>query len=189
MNYFSRQIRKPYFMIRYLISLFGLCISLLIFSCSKEKADLYFKNDVDCIVNWGIKVPSNYIRFENAFSGNFVTKIDSLNPYSQTLDIRLSDVSEVGLTRVVCSARVLLPDFNSSPDLVVEIRDSLQNVLEWLPVKVIDFTDEENVWFQATNEVNLISKNLNKPSNFVRVYVSSGASSAVFVDDIEVNFY
>ena len=70
--------------------IFGLVLlAIVVFSaCDENKnSGLIFSNNMESSIAWnGNKTPNSYhiIKFDNAFSGEYVCKLDSANPYSVT---------------------------------------------------------------------------------------------------------
>ena len=157
----------------------------LIFGCGSKKSEIIFKNDMS-MKTWHDAPDFSIVKDKDAPTIPYVCRIDSTSSYSATYSMRVSDISEEPLSSITLSAWVKVSDLRVTPDLVVNIRDSDDNSIEWLNKKL--YLSKPNKWIKETFKVNLKESNRNKKDNFIRVYVSCGNSTPAFVDDIEIQF-
>jgi len=166
------------------------CFIIIVFisGCSGEpnRGALTFNNNIECIL-WEQSASS--IKFDNAHSGNYVSKINSDNPYSTILNIRARDISDKPLKTVKVTAWFMLTSNTTEQSLVLDIRDStnLQSI-EWLNVDAASFNIVLNKWAQAELIVNLARNNRNNIDNVYRIYAVNSKNEPVYVDDFEVSF-
>jgi hypothetical protein len=174
---------------------FTLMIALMVLSlssCDRNKnSDLIFFNSMESSIGWNVnQVPNNYpiIKFDNAFSGQYVCKLDSTNPFSITFYMKQKDICKKKLSLVRLSAWFMIIADNSEQNLVTEIRDSNEKVLEWIVKDAKDFEPEINNWRKVSITIDLTLNERNNPENYVRIYASNGKAFPVFVDDIKIEF-
>jgi hypothetical protein len=165
-------------------------VIVLCCSCNSEMKDskLNFTNSIESSYAWTDHPQSNILWSNDAHSGNYVCKIDSLFPYSVTFNMKLSDVSKNPLQSVRISAWVNSSSLMSNPIIAVDIRDHSQNTLEWFTQQSSDFISEPNKWEKVSMDLNLSVQNRNLPDNYIRVYLYSSQKDYSLVDDIEVEF-
>jgi hypothetical protein len=171
------------------IKLFALAALMLACNDNPVNTKLTYTNNLETEYAFYTKHAPNVIKVNDAHSGWFVSKIDAANAYSATFQMRVADISENPLKSVRFSAWVKMESNNTKPLLVVDIRDSAWNSLEWLPYNAFKEIDKLNKWIYVTSTVDLAEKNRNNPNNFLRMYVSNGEKDAAYVDDISITFY
>ena len=165
-----------------------LCMTALFAGCSEEKVrgKLTFDNNNECI-SWSQSTST--IKFPQAHSGNYVCKINKENPFSNVLNIRVSEISNKPLKRATITAWFMLTSNGTEQNLVMDVRDSSQqNSFEWINVDAADNNNELNKWRKAELVVDLTKKDRNNINNVYRIYASNGRDEAVYVDDFEVSF-
>jgi hypothetical protein len=168
----------------------SICISMFFWSCggNSKKSKLHFANSVESAYAWTDHPADNIIRSNEAHSGSYVCKVDAKNPYSVTFTMKLSDVSVDLLKSVHVSAWVNISDLQSNPQLVVELRDSTQKTIEWMPRQAAEFNLAPFEWGEMTADLSLEEKNRNNASNHLRVYVLNDKEQYCLVDDVELSF-
>jgi predicted DNA-binding protein (MmcQ/YjbR family) len=171
-----------------LIKLFAVSAIITITSCSNERkrgALIYDSNNENGL--W--RTTGAVIKSDKAHTGSYLNKINKDNPYSNTFEIQVKDISSKPLTKVYLSAYMMLTEYNTEQNLVLEIRDSTgQNLTEWLSINAADYIDKPNEWVKIENVLDLTINNRNNLDYFYRVYATNGKEGAVYVDDFEIEF-
>lgn len=162
-----------------------------IYSCSKkeEKFVVKYTSDMDTQIGWTDNPLPHLIKSPNAHSGNYICRLDSVHPYSPTYNMHVSDISREKFSKLKLRTWIKAESIVAHPHLVLDIRNSNNETLEWLAK---DFTGpvlNTKDWEMYEFEVDLTEKERLKESNIYRIYVSNGKADAVLCDDIEVIFY
>lgn len=157
-------------------------------SCSdnKNKGRLCYDSNTE---NPYWRATGAVIKFENAHSGNYVSKINKDNPFSLNFEAKAKEISDKSLSKAKLSAWIMLTSFDSEQNLVFEIRDSTgEKTLEWLNINAADYIENLNQWVKIDHLVDLTISNRNNKEYFYRAYAANGKEHAVYVDDFELEF-
>ena len=167
-----------------------LALVVLITACNSNSVNtkLTYTNNFETEYAFNSNHAVNVIRINDAHSGWFVSKIDATNAFSTTFQMQVSEISKNPLHYIRFSAWIKMEEENAKPLLVVDVRDSAWNSLEWLPYDAFKEVEKLNEWHRVTYQLDLTEKNRNNMSNFFRIYVSNGEKDAAYVDDISITF-
>ncbi|MEP7265140.1 MAG: hypothetical protein ABI772_11610 [Bacteroidota bacterium] len=171
---------KPYLLIASLI---------VMVSCSespKRQTGLYYCSDIDAMIGW-YKQPSIF-KTDNAHSGMYVSKIDSVNAYSVGFDIPNSEVNleHAKVKEVKVTVWAWLSNENAKASLVVELKKGEQP-LQWKEVKLQDNCSNPGDWCKVEQIVKL-GGDLSNDDIHVRTYVINNSKEEVLIDDISIEY-
>jgi hypothetical protein len=149
---------------------------------------LYFFNDFENVRGWGEALT---IVKGNAYSGQYYSKIDSVNKYSYGFKLEKNAISDKQLKKVSVDVWVRTSDVNTKSLLVAQItrktakRDS---TIYWEKSEIRKFKLQPSEWINVKSSFDL-PKEL-QPKDKILLYVwNSDGKSEVDVDDMEVQFY
>lgn len=167
-----------------------LILPFLFFSCKespKVQGDLYFKNNIESSLGW-YKNPT-VLKTKDAHSGEYVSKIDSVNIYSLGFDLPLSIVNErfLPVTEVKATVWAMLKSKNAKGALITELKKN-DSLIVWNSVKLQDYCKEANKWYKVEFILNLREHDFSNNENLFRCYVANDSKEEILLDDFEVEF-
>jgi hypothetical protein len=153
-----------------------------------EKYLAVYFNDMDNYQAWLDPQPVNVISDPNAFSGKFVSRIDSLIQYSPTLQVNNRDIGNGTPEKLLVTAWVKMENINSRPFIVVEIKDPEGVSRELINKGFSTVVKDPMRWTKLTCEIDLRESGRNNEGNYYRVYLHNEQSAFALVDDILICF-
>ena len=166
------------------------CMLIFLVGCNGGRKDskLHFFTSIESSYAYQNDLTPSVAWSGEAYSGNYVCRLDSATPYSVTFSMKMYKITGKQLKSVSVKAWVNMSAMTSDPMLVVDIKDSTDQSIEWLSRSAKDFVGEPNHWEEVEFKVNLTEKQRNRSSNSLRIYLMNTKKDFALVDDIEVSF-
>ncbi len=171
-------------MIHSCTKLLVLGIFLMIISCGKPQKEGYYFQDFENISQWFAEGATPQITNEIARSGEFCTKMDSLNPYSQSFAKKMSEIKAKGYKKVKVKVWGAISNTSARCKLVVSVNINDQ-VLFWNGIPFNQFVSKPNTWGLITTEVDL--EKYPGDGHFKAYAIIDGKEKA-YMDDVEIQF-
>ena len=165
-------------------------IILFFFSCKespKVQGELFFKNNIESSLGW-YSHPTFY-KTKEARSGEYVSKLDSVNIYSFVFDLPLSlvNVRFIPVREVKASVWVMFKSQDAKGALITELKRN-GALLIWNSVKLQDHCKEANKWYKVEYVTNLLENDYSSNDNLFRTYAANDSKHEIFLDDFQVEF-
>lgn len=159
-------------------------ISYVFFSCSSEKSEnpLTYSCDVDNVFYWSGKEECKKIK---GHTGEYCAFVDSTKEYGFGFKMSPSEISDKPLRKVRFTTWILSDNPASQVAYVLSIEKD-GKVFLYKGIKVVDFMENKNEWFQVVGEVE-IPDNVPKDAD-VLLYIWSPDKSYALADDFEISF-
>jgi len=155
-------------------------LTLLIFSCSNKKEFVPTFNGKD----WGI---NSTIGKYGGHTGDFCSKIDSINQYSYGFGKLLSEISPDPIKTVKASVWVKLEHLDKNIKLVLAITGPTHKTILWKGHEINSVAKEVNKWYEF--EVEEALPDFDAEGAYIEIYVWNPDKNVAYVDDLEVKFY
>lgn len=162
---------------------------LLMAACSNNEQDkgLEFTNDLEDVNGWsGIDHNVHTVVKGMARSGNYISKMDTVNRYGYLFRSKLSDLSDKPLKAVKVAIWANVTEVSAEALLVVAI-DSLGKSILWEGQKLNEFVKKTDVWTEVLAEADL-SKLKPGKDYVISVFVWNNGKSVIYTDDHRVRF-
>jgi hypothetical protein len=154
----------------------------LLSSCGLFKKDKV-SNDLEDIKSWNLSHPT--LTDEDAHSGKFSSKTDSINPYSIGFNKPLGDISKKPITKLKIKCWAKFKDADASADLVVGIDSAGQNTYRFA-VPIRSLLKNVNQWSEFTATCELPKKTA--ADQKLILYVWNTGKKPIWIDDIEFDY-
>jgi len=131
---------------------------------------------------------TNCITEEKANSGKKSSKVDSLNPYSTTINKKISDIKCSDIKKVYYGAWIYTTEQNTDASLVLSIKDTINNKdILWIDISLNKSPLTLNKWTYIEKAVNILPEQI-KNGHVFNVYIWNRGKSTIYIDDIMIDF-
>ncbi len=140
------------------------------------------KTNCDAHVQWSqIQTLSE----EMFFSPTRSSKVDSIHPYSLTLEQKVEEVSDSSIRSIIFNAKLYKTNINSTPKLILEINSNGKQSY-WTGVDINSMSPEACKWLDI-EQTFLVGGHIST-GDVIKIYLFNESSSPVYVDDFKVSF-
>ena len=122
---------------------------------------------------------------EMFFSPNRSSKVDSIHPYSLTLEQKVEEVSDSSIRSIIFNTILYKTNINSTPKLILEINSNGKQSY-WTGVDINTMSSEACKWLDI--EQTFLVSGLISNGDVIKIYLFNESSSPVYVDDFKVSF-
>jgi hypothetical protein len=168
-----------------------LMLAILFASCnlsSDSDSITHFGVDMDQQFAWTDNPLPNLIVNDFAHSGKIVCKLDSITPYSTTLNIKKTEMLNKPFKEVVVSGYFFIKNTNSKPTFVIELKDSTTQLIELCSQEFKGENLKLNQWSYFEFPCSLtLNDRINKVGIY-RIYGYNPSGETVLLDDMSVDF-
>jgi len=156
---------------------------ILIYSCSEKKEFLTtFKGSID----GGDWINPNTIGKFYGYTGDYCSKIDTVNQYSYGFRKTISEFSQNPIKKIKVSVWVKLEDLSKKTPLVISVTGKDNKNIYWAGHDVNPSIKEANKWFKF--EVNDSLPDFDPNGAHIETYVWNPNKNVAYVDDFEISF-
>ena len=156
--------------------------TLLVFSCSNNKEFVpVYKGSIDK----GDWISCQTIGKFGGVTGDYCSKIDSINQYSYGFGKFINEISQNSIKKVKINVWVKLEDLTKKTQLVVSLGKDNKNIF-WNGHDVSPFIKETNKWYKV--EVEDTFGELETKGAYIEIYLFNPNKNIAYVDDFEINF-
>jgi len=144
-----------------------------------SKTNVY-ENNLETVKGWTNETRTN----EQAFSGQYATKVNASHPYGPTLEIPFYKLNVSLKKSVSYSFKALLTDQNKTSEIVIELHQKDKSVVR--KVKKISEFNLNNHWQEVSHTFEIEEQFYN--SEHFKIYLYNPVESAVYIDDLVIEF-
>ncbi len=172
---------------KYELSKFFLLVTIItaLTSCKRNKNpkdDGYYSQDFENFSQWLGESPS--ITNEFSRSGEFCTKMDSSNSYSQSFAKKMSEIKEKGYKKVKIRVWGALSNTSARCKLIVSVNTD-EKTYYWNGTPFNEFISKPKEWGQIMTEVDLDKY---PGEGYLKVYAIIDGKEKAYMDDVEIQF-
>ena len=166
-----------------LVILFASCGSK-----SNSGSETHYGIDMDQQMAWTDSPLPNLIVDNNAHSGRVVCKLDSITPYSPTLNLKKSDMVNKEFKEVKISGYFFIKSAVAKPMFVIELKDSANQLIELNSQDFGGGKTKLNEWVYCEYTFPLTDNYFFKKVGVYRIYGHNPSAESVLLDDISIDF-
>jgi len=122
---------------------------------------------------------------EMFFSPVRSSKIDSIHPYSLTLEQKVEEVSDSSIRSIIFNAKLFRINLNSTPKLILEINSNGKQSY-WTGVDINSMSPEASKWLDI-EQTFLVGGHIST-GDVIKIYLFNESSSPVYIDNFKVSF-
>ena len=142
----------------------------------------YYFQDFENVPQWFSETPQ--LTNEIAKSGEFCTKMDASNTYSQCFVKKMADIKAKGYKKIKVKVWGALSNTSARCKLIVSINTDVK-VYFWNGVQYNDYISKPNTWGLVTMETDLDKY---PGEGELKVYSRIDGKEKAYMDDVEIQF-
>jgi hypothetical protein len=156
---------------------------ILVVGCSQPKqGGLVYYNDCETLKGWNTANISN----EQAHSGTYSNKLDSIHEYGLTLRQSFAEIANEKIKTIKVSVWVFIKP-ETKGGMVLEVRNKDGKQILWDSQKTDKTNVVPNKWQFVTKDF-VLNDSISKPENTIAVYPWCSGKTEFYVDDIRIEF-
>jgi len=144
-----------------------------------------YKFDIEGKSDW---INTNTIGKFGGATGEYCSKVDSINVYSYGLNKLLSEISPNTIKRIDVSVYVKLAKLDKKSLLVISIKGPNNENIFWTGHELNPVTKEINKWYKFYVE-DALPEDYKSEGATVGVYVWNPNKNVIYVDDFDIRFH
>ena len=160
---------------------------MLVVSCSNNGNKSFvptFKADFEGGGDW---INSYTIGKFGGVTGEYCSKVDSVNQNSYGLSKLVSEISSYPILRVKINLSVKLASLSKKALLVISLTDKNNKCLYWSGTEVNPVVKEANKWYNFESEQKF--PDFDSSGSNIRIYLWNPNNNEAYIDDFKIQFF
>ncbi|MCC7332671.1 MAG: hypothetical protein IT232_08695 [Flavobacteriales bacterium] len=163
-------------------------VYLFLLACggSPNENKLNFENDMEQVSFWNDNSNNvqTIVNYEDAHSGKYVCRTDSVYRYSYLFKSKLGNISDVPTLKVTAKMWVKVKTLDARASLVISV-DSLGTPIKWVENPIQPLIVNPNEWTEIKHEL-IFEEYFTNPEFVLGCYLWNTGSYEVLVDDMSI---